>query len=75
MGEEQLKERLHQFIEQADERTLSLMYTVLLADKDGNLSEDQRVNLMERIKRHQQGETNSYSWVEARKKIASRGRL
>lgn len=73
MGVAQIREELHQFINQADERILTLIYGMMKADKEGLLTADQQVDLDKRIVRHKNGESKSYSWPEARTQIEKGG--
>jgi putative addiction module component (TIGR02574 family) len=73
MGAAQIREELHQFIEQADERVLTLIYGMMKADKEGLLTVEQQADLDKRIERHKNGESKSYSWAEVRAQIEKRG--
>ena len=72
MGATQIRKELHEFIEHADDRVLSLIYGMMIADNDGTLTTGQREDLDRRIARHKNGESISYSWPEARKQIEKR---
>ena len=73
MGAAQLREELHQLINKADERLLNLIYGMLKADDNRNiLTEEQQADLEKRILRHRKGESQSYSWPEARDIIEKR---
>lgn len=72
MGAAQIREELHQFINQADERVLTLIYGMMKADQEGLLTTDQQDDLDQRIKRHKSGESKSYSWPEVRTQIENR---
>ena len=72
MGAAQIREELHQFINQADERILMLIYGMMKADKEGLLTAEQRDDLDQRIARHKNGESKSYSWPEVRTQIEKR---
>lgn len=72
MGAAQIREELHQFINQADERVLNLIYGMMKADSESHLSEEQQEDLDKRIARHKKGESKSYSWSEARTQIEKR---
>ncbi len=73
MGAAQIREELHQFINQADERVLTLLYGMMKADQKGLLTADQQDDLDKRIIRHKNGESKSYRWPEARTQIEKRG--
>jgi len=73
MGAAQIREELHQFINRADERVLNLIYGMMKADGEkGILTADQQQDLDSRIASHKKGESNSFSWTEARAKIEKR---
>jgi hypothetical protein len=73
MGVAQIREELHQFINQADERILNLIYGMMKADSEqGILTADQQEDLDKRIARHKNGESKSYGWSEARAQIEKR---
>jgi putative addiction module component (TIGR02574 family) len=70
MGVAQIREELHQFINQADERILNLIYGMMKADSDKDiLTNEQQQDLDKRIDRHKKGESKSYTWSEARAQI------
>ncbi len=73
MGAAQIREELHQFINHADERVLTLIYGMMKADNEGLLTAEQQQDLDKRIVRHKNGESKSYNWSEARTKIEKRG--
>lgn len=73
MGAAQIREELHQFINHADERVLTLIYGMMKADNEGLLTAEQQEDLDKRIVRHKNGESKSYSWSEARTQIEKRG--
>jgi predicted GIY-YIG superfamily endonuclease len=72
MGAAQIREELHQFINQADDRVLNLLYGMMKADNGGLLTQEQQDDLDKRIARHKSGESQSYTWSEARTKIEKR---
>jgi hypothetical protein len=66
----QIREELHQFIEEADDRMLNLIYGLLQADKQQTaLTPEQLEDLKDRMVRHKSGESKSYTWTEARAMI------
>ena len=74
MGSTQMREELHQFINQADVRVLNLLYGMMKADKAGEiLTIEQQDDLEIRINRHKKGQSKSYSWSEARAQIERQG--
>ena len=72
MGAAQIREELHQFINQADERVLNLIYGMMKADSESLLTADQQADLDKRIASHKKGESKSYSRSEARAQIEKR---
>jgi len=73
MGAAQIREELHQFIDNADERVLNLIYGMMKADTGKDiLTKEQQEDLDNRIDRHKKGESESYSWSEAREQIVKR---
>ena len=73
MGAAQIREKLHQFINQADDRILNLMYGMMKADTPkGVLTREQEEDMDKRIASHKSGESKSYSWSEARAAIEKR---
>jgi len=70
MGAAKIREELHEFINRADERMLNLIYGMMKADGDEEiLTADQQEDLDKRVARHKKGESESYSWSEARARI------
>jgi hypothetical protein len=70
MSAVQIREELHQFIEEADDRMLSLIYGLLQADKQSAaLTPEQLADLNLRVARHKSGQSKSFTWAEARAKI------
>ena len=66
----QIKEELHQFIEQADARVLNLIYGMMRADSNLEiLTAEQQEDLDQRIASHKNGESKSFSWAEAKAQI------
>lgn len=73
MGASQLREELHKLINSADENTLYKVYDLIQAQKtDNSLTEKQREDLNQRIKNHNSGKSESYTWAEARLKVEKR---
>lgn len=68
------RDEIHEYIEQADERFVSLVYAMMQADnaneKDA-LTIEQQEDLRIRIERHRNGVSKSYSWEEAKSIISS----
>lgn len=72
MGTAQIREELHEFINQADERILSLIYGMMKADHENILTDDEQRDLDKRIANHKNGESKSYTWPEVRLQIEKR---
>jgi hypothetical protein len=73
MGAAQIREELHQFINNADDRILNLMYGMMKADREkAILTVEQQNDLDKRIMSHKNGESKSYGWSEARAQIEKR---
>ncbi|UII31982.1 addiction module protein [Fulvivirga ulvae] len=66
-----LRKELQDYISQADERFIQLVYGMMQADKSSGLllSEAEREELDKRIARHKKGESKSYSWDEVKKRL------
>jgi len=73
MDAAQIREELHQFINQADDRVLALIYGMMKADREDILTIDQQADLEKRIMSHKSGESKSYGWPEARVQIEKQG--
>lgn len=72
MGAAHIREELHEFIDQADERILALIYGMMKADNENLLSEEEQKDLDKRITKHKNGESKSYTWSEVRIQIEKR---
>jgi hypothetical protein len=72
MGAAQIREELHDLINQADDRLLNLIYGMMKADRDTQLTDEQLEDLDKRIARHKKDESVSYTWPEAKKLIQKR---
>jgi putative addiction module component (TIGR02574 family) len=73
MGTRELREELHQFINQADERILRLMYGMMKADIDDEndylLSDAHKQILDERLAAHQAAPDEGSTWEEVKARI------
>lgn len=72
MGISQIREKLHDYINTADERLLNLMYAVVQADlnEDGyDLSERHKKILDQRLASHNANPTAGSSWEEVKSRI------
>lgn len=74
MGVAQLREELHEFINRADERVLNLLYGMMKADNEPDelLTPSQQEDLDRRMARHKKGESQSYTWSEAKARAEKR---
>jgi hypothetical protein len=68
-----LKKNLHEAIEQIeDDSFLEAVYKIISTkveeEEEFKLSDEQKRLLEERKKKHQKGESKSYSWAEVKKK-------
>lgn len=70
----QIREEIHQLVNEADERDLFLMYTFLKSqsDSEGILTEEQERQLAITVNMHKKGLSKSYTWAEARAMIERR---
>ena len=60
-----LKERIKNYIEQADERMLKIINAIIKADEN-DMSDPQREILEERLKYHQENLEEGKAWEEVR---------
>jgi len=71
----QIREELHDYINQADERMLNIMYAMIQADlveNDHELSDSHQQILSERLKAHQADKNSGSSWEEVKNRIKSK---
>jgi len=62
-----IRKELQEYLKNADERFLKLVYGMMQADKSSSLlSEAEREELDKRIARHKKGESKSYNWEEVK---------
>ena len=71
MGTPQIRDIVHDYINQADERFIQLVYGMIQADKSSDLllTTSERKELDKRIARHKKGESKSYSWEEVKSQL------
>lgn len=74
MESEALRKEIHQYIDQADERVLKLMYGMIKADQAENLSipEFHQEIISERLEKYQAKPDDVLSWQEVRNRIQKR---
>lgn len=68
----QIREQLHDFIDIADEDALTLIYAIMQRDDDYTLTEEQQRLLRLTVQAHEEGQSKSYTWAEARAIIEKR---
>jgi hypothetical protein len=66
-----IRKELQEYLKNADERFIHLVYGMMQADKssDYSLNELERKELDKRISRHKKGESKSYNWEELKAQI------
>lgn len=66
-----IRKELQEYLKNADERFIQLVYGMMQADKAGDysLNELERKELDKRISRHKKGASKSYSWEEVKAQI------
>ncbi|RYZ93670.1 MAG: hypothetical protein EOP47_29335 [Sphingobacteriaceae bacterium] len=62
----QIKQRLHEYIDIAEDKKLKAIYTLLQNDlsDEYELSDEQKTELDRRLSNHEQGIGKSYTWEE-----------
>ncbi|HEY0652141.1 MAG TPA: addiction module protein [Chryseosolibacter sp.] len=70
MSVSKIREELHLLIDKVDEDTLNWIYGMIKIEEERMpLTEEQRLELDQRISRHERGESKSYTWEETLKLI------
>ncbi len=71
MNTTKIKEELYQYINQADDRFIQLVYAMVQADKKEQelLSQEEKEKLERRVERHKNGQSKSYTWEEVKARI------
>lgn len=75
MSTENIKDELHQMIENADEQSLRIVLGVLKSEEteaDYELSNEHKELLDKRLDEHEKSPTSGSSWQEVRKRIEKR---
>ena len=69
-----IREEIRQYIEQADDRFLHLVYAMIQADQNEevNLTQEQWAELDRRMERHKKGESQSFTWKEVKDKLLNK---
>jgi putative addiction module component (TIGR02574 family) len=67
----QMRNKLHRFIDSAEEKKLKAIYVMVEDDIEAPslLTDDQKAELDKRLKEYHQGKGKNYTWSEAVKKI------
>jgi putative addiction module component (TIGR02574 family) len=72
MGTPQLREKLHQFIDETDDRMLRLIYGMMKADAEEDdylLTEAHKEILDQRLEAHEADPSQGSEWTEVKKRI------
>ena len=74
MSTTQIRQELHDFINKADKRLLTLFYAMMQADTEENyqLSEAQKEELDRRLNKYEAGEMKFSSWGTVKERIRHR---
>lgn len=66
-----IKDELHQYINQADDRFIWLVYAMVQVDKNEQelLSQQEIEELERRLERHKSGQSTSYTWDEVKNRL------
>jgi putative addiction module component (TIGR02574 family) len=69
-----IKNKLHNYIDNAEQKKLKAIYTMLESEIEATsmLSEEQKKELDFRLDEYMKGKSKSYSWDEAIKKIKAK---
>ena len=69
-----IKNKLHVYIDNVEQKKLKAIYTMFESDIENTsmLSKEQKKELDFRLEEYMQGKTKSYSWEEAVKKIKAK---
>ena len=68
----QIREALHQYINEADERFLQLVYGMMKADENIELSAAHKRILDKRLAKHRANPNGGSSWKEVKKRISEK---
>lgn len=70
MGTVEIREKLHDLIDNADDRLLNLIFAMMVADmKDYQLSESQQKILDQRLASHEANSLTGSSWEEVKSRV------
>lgn len=65
-----IKKELHEYIEDADDRLLKLIYGMIIADKQGNDIPEWHNTIIEKhLEKHKQNPNDAISWEELKMSI------
>jgi putative addiction module component (TIGR02574 family) len=72
MNTTKIKEELYEYINQADDRFIQLIYAMVQADKKelGLLDQDEKDELDRRVERHKSGQSKPYTWEEVKARLS-----
>ena len=73
MEKSTLREELHHYIDQADERVLKLIYGMMQADQPVEVPDFHQEIIQERLAKHQANPEDVLSWQQVRDHIQQRG--
>ena len=68
-----LREELHHYIDQADDRLLKLIYGMMKADQSAQVPDFHQEIIRERLNKHQANPDEALSWRQVRDRIQQRG--
>ncbi len=74
MSSTELRQELHEYIDNADDRLINLMYALVQADmKESNyqLTDEHMQVLDQRLKKHVENPDSGSNWKEAKARISS----
>lgn len=68
-----LKEKLHQYIDNSDDKLLKIMYAIAKEYNDDDSIDDADISLLEsRREKRLSGESKLYSWADAKQMITAK---
>ena len=65
----EIRRELHEFIEEADDRILRILYGITVADKTNDIPDWHKTLLEERLAEYERNPSNVISWDELKAKI------
>ncbi len=73
-----IRNKVHQYIDEADTNVLEVVYKLLEVYRQGNkslLSDEQQEEVLKRLSLFKEGKTKGYSIADAKKKIRQKTRV